>query len=195
MGVGATALARTPIGHFSAETVAQHLMGDLIYDQADRPDIRMRTCQISVNPSQQSSIYLYQEQARVDSLSKPYRQRVLRLYAVEDQFIVSESFRPIQSERWVGLCDIEPRNQQILSTDLEPPHCAVYLQRKKRFWVGETPKKGCPSEFRGAAFVRNKIILSPEGMKTYDQGFDANGKLIWGSDGKPYEFVRVPSGQ
>ena len=83
--------------------------------------------------------------------------------------------------------------QQVDASDLEPPHCSVHLEKEGELWIGNTPDQGCPSNFRGAAFVRNRVILSPDGMKTFDQGLDENGNLVWGSDGEPYVFVRQPA--
>ena len=53
--------------------------------------------------------------------------------------------------------------------------------------------QGCPSKFKGAIAVHNKIILTAEGMKTYDKGLDEKGNVVWGSRGKPYIFTKEVS--
>ena len=101
------------------------------------------------------------------------------------------SYRPANEADWIGFCQQDLGDRLVTAQDLLPSHCTVTLQKKGRKFIGTTPKQGCASNYRGAAFVRNRVVLTRKGMKTYDQGFDADGNRVWGSDGTPYTFKKV----
>ena len=144
----------------------------------------------------QYQLFLYQEQALSPNFSQPYRQRFLRISpSADSQSVESLSFRPLQLEDWVGLCDRPQTERVVQISDMDRSSCSVLLQRVGATYMGETQPGGCPSNYRGAVRVTNHIILHPTGMETSDRGFDANGNQVWGSTGEPYRFQRrvVPS--
>jgi hypothetical protein len=164
------------------------------------PTVRMTTCNVEVEDAPDSSrepqLFLYQEQALSPNFSQPYRQRFLRISPSADgQSVESLSFRPLQLEDWVGLCDRPQTERVVQISDMDRSSCSVLLQRVGATYMGETQPGGCPSNYRGAVRVTNHIILHPTGMETSDRGFDANGNQVWGSTGEPYRFQRrvVPS--
>jgi hypothetical protein len=55
-------------------------------------------------------------------------------------------------------------------------------------YVGETQPGGCPANVRGAVKITNTIILNSAGMETWDRGFDANGKQVWGAQDESYQY-------
>ena len=193
-GLSLSLLLQSPIQAkpLSIEAVADRLSGLLVHELEGDRQIHMTTCLIS-NPEDLSSthLYLYQEQARDDKIKQPYRQRFLRIEAISPEEVASVSFRPAQQDNWVGFCQKEVGDRLITNQDLLSTHCTVTLHRKGRKFIGTTPEEGCRSSYRGAAVVKNRIILTQKGMKTYDQGFDANGNRVWGSDGTPYTFKKV----
>ena len=192
------ALAK-PIETISPEAVADRLEGLLVY-QADDYEIHMRSCAVQWQSSenkdvhstdQAPAVYLYQEQARDDRLNQPYRQRLLKISATSPETVTSDSFRLTAPEDWIGLCRDNKRDRTFTKRDLLPAHCTVTLTQEGRKFVGSTPEPGCPSNYRGATFVRNRIILSNQGMKTFDQGVDAKGNRVWGAEDAPYRFRKV----
>lgn len=176
------------------QDVANRLTGTLIYAQESSPDIQIKTCEVQFSLAQTDSIFLYQEQARVDRAEKPYRQRFLKLFP-QGKTIISESYRPKEAQSWVGLCDRDLSQLTVSKTDLLPTHCYVSLQKQDDVWLGETPPEGCHSNYRGASVVKNKIKLERNGMKTYDQGLNDKGEVVWGSEGKPYVFKKQITGE
>lgn len=160
---------------------------------ANPPIVQMTTCEIQVDglnmTSSEPSVFLYQEQALTDRLTQPYRQRFLRIAPSADgNGIESVSYRLRDSESWIGLCDRPIGDRTVQGSDLEDTHCRVVLVPVGENFVGDTPAGGCPSNYRGAVSVTNHIILYEDGMDTFDQGFDTEGNLVWGSTGDPYRF-------
>lgn len=161
------------------------------------PNVRITTCKVkvedaaSLNRPQQ---FLYQEQAMSRQLDKPYRQRFLRIApSADNRSVESAVFKPPTPAAWIGLCD-KPEAQRIVKTsDIGESKCSVLLQRQGDNYVGETKKGGCPSDYKGAVRITNRIVLHQAGMDTLDRGFDATGKQIWGAKNDPYQFRWVNS--
>ncbi|WP_432811318.1 chromophore lyase CpcT/CpeT [Pantanalinema sp. GBBB05] len=159
------------------------------------PNVQMTTCRIQVLDSandRTNPIFLYQEQALAKKLSQPYRQRFLQIVPTPDrQQIESRSFKPEQPQAWVGLCNKPLGKRQLKLKDLGTSICSVFLQRSQNNYVGNTPPQGCPTTARGAVKITNRIVLSPDGMDTWDRGFDAAGKQVWGADGESYQYRKI----
>lgn len=185
-----------PIGQQVKEVVA-HLVGVMDTSAQAKanpgaPNVRITTCQVQLQAAdinRPQAVFLYQEQALTKQLNKPYRQRFLRIAPTQDnRQVESAAFRPLTPRNWIGLCSKPQQERVINKGDLSPSTCSVYLQRTDKNYVGETAAGGCPSKFRGAARITNRIILHQTGMDTLDRGYDAAGKQIWGAKEQPYQF-------
>lgn len=189
--------AREEISH--VKKVASHLIGKMDTSQQaqvnpDRRSVRMTTCEVTVE-GQPESFFLYQEQALTNKLNQPYRQRVLQLISHSNNQVESKSFKLLKQKDFVQLCE---QSQPVMkTTDLGEYVCSVFLEpvgdRSSRAtssdrYIGETPPEGCPTNYRGAVKITNKIILHDQGMDTNDRGFDADGNLVWGAKEDSYEF-------
>lgn len=160
------------------------------------PSVRMTTCEITVTGSSSSetsqSIFLYQEQALTKDLTKPYRQRFLQLSpSVLSQSVRSQSFKPTNPQQWSGFCNKPASDRVVQLADLGSPVCNVYLRRSNLGYVGNTPTDGCPANVRGAVRITNHIVLTAAGMDTWDRGFDAIGKQVWGAKAESYQYRRI----
>ncbi|BDA67289.1 hypothetical protein RIVM261_026480 [Rivularia sp. IAM M-261] len=185
------------------EEVAQRLEG--IMDTSARArvnpkaaNVRMTACRISLNENAQATnksnnpIFLYQEQALSSELNKPYRQRFLEISSVNNgRTVRSLSYKPANVQSVINLCNKPVSERVVTSTDLGKPVCSVYLTRSGENYIGVTPNEGCPANFRGAVKITNTVVLSKTGMNTWDRGFDANGKQVWGAKGESYEFRKI----
>ena len=159
------------------------------------PAVRMTTCRVTLvssdEPGSSKTILLYQEQALLKDLTKPYRQRFLQLSVSPlSQTVRSLSFRPATPSIWTGLCTKPAGDRAVPPTGLGTPVCSVLLKRSGDSYIGTTPVDGCPVNFRGAVRMTNHIILHKAGMDTWDRGFDAVGKQVWGAQGESYQFRR-----
>jgi CpeT/CpcT family (DUF1001) len=188
-----------------AELVAQRLTGILsTQEQAQqspgKPAVQMTTCRLPApDASPASEIWLYQEQAVLPDLTKPYRQRLLRISpSPYSKTVRSQSYKLAQPERWINYCDRDRANQSPAQSPAlpqevltQPPLCQVYLKPVGPDFIGNTPPTGCPTTARGAVRITNHIILRPTSMTTWDRGFDASGKQLWGARGEAYQFRKI----
>lgn len=159
------------------------------------PNVRMTTCRVTLadggSALPRSAIVLYQEQAMSNNLIKPYRQRFLQLSASPmSQSVQSHSFKPSNPAAWVNFCNQPAVDRTVKPGDLGTAVCSVFLRHSGDDYVGNTPADGCPANVRGAVRIKNHIVLLPIGMDTWDRGFDAAGKQVWGAKADSYHFRR-----
>lgn len=163
------------------------------------PSVRMTTCQIAIAPPaprRGPAIFLYQEQALTTKLDQPYRQRILKLQSgATANAVESLSFKPAQPKPLIGLCNRPPAQRVMPVTAIGDPVCSVLLtpQADTTRFLGKTPGTGCPANYRGATRITNEIELFVAGMNTWDRGFDASGKQVWGARSEAYQFRRPTS--
>jgi hypothetical protein len=152
--------------------------------------VRMRICPIWTDRS--DGYWFYVEQNLHSLPGKPYRQRVYQVYAQGDS-LVSATYNIRQPERFVNgyeqrrlLEDLHPRDLELREG------CELYLlyDVNKKAFVGSTRNNTCSSTLRGAAFVSSYAEISKKQFISWDRGFDAGGKQVWGADEKPYVFKR-----
>ena len=187
--------AQVPIQQQVKEVVT-HLVG--VMDTSNQakatpgaPNVRMTTCKVQVITTEQNpdAVFLYQEQALTKKLSKPYRQRFLRIApTTNNSQVESKAFKPVNPQAWIGLCSKLETQRVVQRRELEESNCSVFLKNTGDYYIGETASGGCPTNFRGATRITNTIILHQSGMDTRDRGFDATGKQVWGAKEQPYQF-------
>lgn len=158
--------------------------------------VRMITCHVQVPDNQISdlnpTVFLYQEQALTDNLAEPYRQRFLQISpSALSQTVRSLAFRPADLKPWRNFCQKSVSERVVQLKDMGQPICSVFLKRSGASYVGSTPLDGCPAKSRGAVRITNHIVLRSDGMTTWDRGFDAHGKQVWGAKTESYQFHKV----
>lgn len=138
--------------------------------------------------------WLYVEQAVASSAAKPYRQRAYHLVAQPDGTYRSDvyTFRGdplVHAGAW--------RTQPILGAlspdDLEPRGgCSITLRATDAHtFLGSTNGRDCPSERQGAAYATSEVAITEFGLTSWDRGFDANAKQVWGAEKGPYCFDKL----
>ena len=171
------------IGDFSSQ--AQSLR------DSDFFDIRLRVRRIWER-EKGPGVWLYVEQATAAAQDRPYRQRVYRIARDSASGYVSEVYLLPDQQKWIGAYADVSRFDAIRPADLSPRSgCAVYLRYADDRFVGETREAACESNLRGAAYATSKVTVLRDKMVSWDQGFDAGGKQVWGAEKGGYEFVKI----
>ncbi|MFH7042255.1 CpcT/CpeT family chromophore lyase [Paucibacter sp. JuS9] len=137
--------------------------------------------------------WLYVEQADARTPDKPYRQRVYRLETQGGKYlshIYEFKGDPLKNAgQWKQAAPLAGLNPaDIVLKD----GCAVIMERRADgSYVGATADKACPSVLRGARYGSSKVTLDAKLLESWDQGFDAEGKQIWGATKGAYKFVKI----
>ncbi len=153
--------------------------------------------------------YLYVEQAMASKQDKPYRVRIYKLSERPDGKIVSEIYTLKDEKAWIGKYTDPTLFDALTEADLDlKSGCEVVLERlskntfrgatevvlerlSKNTFRGATGEKTCPSELRGASYATSKVTVTKNSILSWDQGFDAVGKQVWGAEKGGYEFLKV----
>lgn len=157
---------------------------------ADFLHVVMRICRIWKDRSDGAWYYVEQHLATLPQ--KPYRQRVYRLRRGERDTLLSEVYMIPQAQDYIGRCGQEKPLGELRPKDLSLREgCEVYLVKKGQgYYEGTTRNNTCPSNLRGAAFVRSWVSVSRDTFLSWDRGLDSAGVQVWGADERPYVFDR-----
>lgn len=143
-------------------------------------------------PERSDGQWLYVEQAIATSADKPYRQRVYQVVA-EGNAVLSRVYTVpgdplIYAGGWRDTSRLAALTAETLSLR---DGCAIRLQRQgAAHWAGATEDNVCASELRGASYATSTVTLTARGVQSWDRGYDAAGKQVWGAVTGPYIFVR-----
>jgi hypothetical protein len=154
-------------------------------------DIRLHTARIWAE--REDGVWLYVEQSLATQEHRPYRQRVYRLERVAADTLSSTGYMLPGETRFVGAW----RSPLALSA-LDPDSlegrdgCTTFLTRVKPLaFRGGTRGDGCESMLRGAAYETAEATVTPDGLLTWDRGFDRAGAQVWGATSGGYVFRRL----
>ena len=170
-------------GHFDSELQSQQ--------DSDFFHINLKMLPIWPEYSNDNQFFLYVEQAVASSLDKPYRQRIYKVEKISDNSFVSHIYMMADQDRFIGKNGSDAIFKQIAPDSLQPKDgCEVYLSFDplKNSFSGSTGEKTCPSDLRGASYASSKVTIENGLMVSWDQGFDKEGKQVWGAVKGGYIF-------
>ena len=134
------------------------------------------------------------EQSYAIDPAAPYRIRVLRVEALNDQLTIVNQALANDQRFWGAVEDSELRGR-IQTSDLLPlDGCAYVVREESEGFVGEVePGCRCLVERKGAtSYLVSRLELNPAGMRTIDRGHDPNThEHLWGSLAGAFEFART----
>jgi CpeT protein len=152
--------------------------------------IQLVTCPVHAPELGEDVVYV--EQAVLDDVAAPYRQRLYRLdgdgYAKTATTTVYALVDPAAA---VGLCDREMETFVADEVTLRSG-CGVLLDwdAEEEAFVGGTADASCESTMNGASFATAQVWIGADRITSWDRGFDAHGEQVWGAVAGPYEFLR-----
>lgn len=138
--------------------------------------------------------WLYVEQAVAAQASAPYRQRVYRLVDLGEGRYRSDVYTlPGDPKSFVASWGTPETWSALTPSDLVPRQgCSITLRATDRHtFLGSTHERDCPSERQGATYATSEVAITEHGLTSWDRGFDAEGKHVWGAESGPYCFDKV----
>jgi hypothetical protein len=170
-------------GNFDSELQSQQ--------DSDFFHINLKMLPIWPEYSNDNLFYLYVEQAMASTMDKPYRQRIYKVEKMNDNSFVSHIYMMTEQERFIGKNGADEIFKQVSPDSLQRKDgCEVYLtfDPAKNNFTGSTGEKTCPSDLRGASYASSKVTIENGMMVSWDQGFNADGKQVWGAVKGGYIF-------
>lgn len=154
-------------------------------------DIRLQM--VRIWPHQPDGYWLYIEQAVATHLEKPYRQRIYHVTQSDDGTFRSAVYTFAEPLRFAGVYKEKDPLADLSPADLEERKgCVIVLKKEKeKLFSGSTVERDCESSLRGATYATSKVTITPEELYSWDQGFDAEGKQVWGAVKEGYHFLKI----
>jgi len=152
-------------------------------------NISLKICKIWTD--RKDEVWVYVEQALASKMDAPYRQRVYKLGHPSENTYTSEIYTIRNAKDVIGLQDKKEKEQLLTKDMLElKDGCTVVLTYANGIFTGGTQEDKCPSDLRGARYATTRIVLKEGVLESWDQGFDATGKQVWGPTKGGYIFLK-----
>jgi len=136
--------------------------------------------------------WLYVEQAVTSKQEKPYRQRVYKIVSDTEGAYQSIIYTLNQPEDFIGKWKTPEYFDQFDASILkEREGCTVYLKKIGAEYSGATLDDNCKSTLRGASYATSIVTVKKDVIVSWDQGFDAKGKQVWGATDGGYVFKKI----
>lgn len=143
-------------------------------------------------PERNDGYWLYVEQALSSKKEKPYRQRVYQLVQKGENVFISKIFQFNDPLNYAGAHLNDTILKKLTYDKLTTKDgCDVIMNKYGSIFEGGTKGKNCPSTLKGATYATSEIILEQNVLKSWDRGFDADDKQVWGSEKGPYIFKKT----
>jgi hypothetical protein len=135
--------------------------------------------------------WLYVEQAMASAADRPYRQRIYQVIDAGDGAVLSMVYELPNAADRVGAWRA-PEAFMSDSPDLlvRRDGCVIRLSPDGPSWKGSTNGRDCLSTLRGASYATSEVRLFEDRIETWDRGFDADDRQVWGATKGPYVFVK-----
>jgi CpeT protein len=136
--------------------------------------------------------WLYYEEAFTESAEKPYRQRVLHVYAKDDQVLCDLFALPGDPARFAGAWADVSRFDSLAPDQLRRRDgCTLHLHREPdNSFKGSTEGQRCQTDAFGSAWTTCELTLGPHMLTWWERAYDSRGIQVAGPIPGPYEFGR-----
>jgi hypothetical protein len=140
----------------------------------------------------QFAYWLFVEQSNTKDWSNKYNQSIYKLFKMNDSVLVKQIYLITEPKPLKGKWKNKKYIQQLSSKNIIlKKGCAVfYTKNKEGIFMGRTHDTDCPNNVNGAFFETKIETISPHLLLILNQGFDANGKQVWGETNNGYKFLR-----
>lgn len=143
-------------------------------------------------PDRTDGFWLYVEQAVNEHPDRPYRQRVYRVRELAPGLFENQVFTLPYPAAVVGAWLAENPLTDLAPGDLtKRDGCAILLRRRGENFIGSTIASLCTSSLRGASYATSEVVVTPEGLISWDRGYAADGIQVWGTTRGGYVFDRI----
>ena len=188
--------AQKKLGAHDLEILKSCMSGAFSSEMQAKNDSDFYNIHLHMTPiweNRKDGFWLYVEQAIVSALDKPYRQRIYHVHLFNDTTIISEVFEMKSPLRFAGAY----KNKELIK-NLQPDSldartgCGILLHaRNNESFVGSTTGNECLSSLRGATYATSEVVITKKLLLSWDRGWDAQDKQVWGAVKSGYQFVKL----
>jgi hypothetical protein len=188
--------AQKKLGQSDIDLLKNYMTGSFTSELQSKNDSDFFDIHLQMKPiweERKDGFWLYVEQAIVSALEKPYRQRIYHVNLLNDTTIISEVFEMKSPMRFAGAYKNAALLSSLTTDSLEArAGCGILLHvRSNGTFVGSTKNNDCLSSLRGASYATSEVVIHKQLLVSWDRGWDATGKQVWGAVKSGYQFVKL----
>lgn len=141
--------------------------------------------------NKKKEFWFLEEQANFENTRKNKSKIVFSIFKMNDSVIVKQiytikkSFLTKQNSTTDNYIHNLTSKNIILKVG-----CALFFTKKNETYNGRTHDTDCPSSNNGAQFESRNETISPNAIFILSQGFDINGKQVWGNTKGEFKFYK-----
>ncbi len=133
--------------------------------------------------------WFYVEQALAGYESRPYRQRVYRVFQNFNGEYVSAIYTFPEPKKYAQRWD--DFEKEMTPDDItEKEGCAVYLTFDDGVFAGGTDVGTCSSVRNGSVYATAQVEIYKYKLISWDRGWDQDDKYVWGAENAGYIFLK-----
>jgi len=136
--------------------------------------------------------WLYLEQSAENSPEKPYRQWILRIEESQENLYMVEPHVYIGDKPLAGNREATYIGNHVKMDELDVLSGCEFFVDYDGFvaFSGSTVENFCDTDIQGASILKIKFNLMEHKIDWWEQGFDDEGKQLWGAGAKPLVFTK-----
>lgn len=139
----------------------------------------------------ESAFWIYLEQSIDGMRNEPILQKIYRVDAINNDQFVLQSYDLPNPQKYVYQWTNPSFFNNIKPSELiQATNCSMILKWNDNGFQGEVEEKKCADNFRGSTYLSTKLKIEKDRIELWNQGFNSNNELVWGSKNGPYIFEK-----
>jgi hypothetical protein len=149
---------------------------------------------VRVWPERAGEFWFYEEFEVTGQEGGPFLQRLVRIGMAGSGMLMVEYGLPGDASRFAGawrdparaFAGVDPRTLR------EVPNCRQDVASQNLIiYAGGTIGQACRARVPAGAYAVSDFSLTTSSLRTWDRGYDASGKVVWGNPAGPLDLRRV----
>jgi len=146
-------------------------------------------------PGRPAEYWFYEAFERSGEEGRPYLQRLVRIGMTGEATMQTVAYGlPGEASRFAGawrnpgkaFADIDPKVLR------EAPNCRQQVEVQNLVaYAGGTVGKACQAHVPPGTYEISDFLLTSSSIRTWNRGYDATGKVVWGSPAGPLDLRRT----
>jgi len=141
--------------------------------------------------NKKNEFWFLEEQANFENAKKNNSKIIYRIFKMNDSVVVKQIYT-LKKMVQINQNSTADNYIQNLTTKniILKIGCALFFTKKNETYSGRTHDTDCPSSLNGAQFESRNETISPNAIFILSQGFDINGRQVWGNTKGEFKFLK-----
>jgi hypothetical protein len=186
--------AQNKISKIDLKELCKNLSGNYSNALQAKNDKMFNKKSLTITPiwqNKKNEYWFLEEQANFENINKNNSKIVFRIFKMNDSVLVKQIYSIKKSAKLSQNTTTDNYIQNLTSKNIIlRPGCALFFTKKNEIYYGRTHDTDCYSSINGAQFESRNETISPNAVFILNQGFDSNGKQVWGNAKGEFKFFK-----